>query len=86
MKTMLKLTLMIALLGSTVMADGDMGNGNQCPVNGCPPPPCTENCGLAMQSDETESTGVTNATETGGGSFGSLVIDYVEQTFLLFTF
>ncbi len=36
MKTMLKLTLMVALLGSTAMADGDMGNGNQCPPTAVP--------------------------------------------------
>ena len=44
---MLKVTLMFALLGSTMMADdGQMGSGGRsCPPEGCPPPPCTENCG-----------------------------------------
>ena len=53
MKTMLKLTLMIALLGSTVMADGDMGNGKSvCTVN-CPPPPMVQQAGedTAIQAD-----------------------------------
>jgi len=86
MKTMLKLTLMIALLGSTVMADGEMGNGNQCPPTGCVPPPCTENCGAAMQADETGFTSESIATEPAGGSLESFLIDYVEQTFLLLTF
>lgn len=45
MKTIFNLTLTIALFCSMVAA-GDMGNGNhdctgeQCP----PPPPCTQNC------------------------------------------
>jgi len=79
---MLKLTLMVALLGSTAMADGDMGNGNQCPPTGCLPPPCTVNCGAPMQSGETEST----TPSTTGGSSESFVIDIVEESFLLLTF
>ena len=86
MKTMLKLALMIALLGSTVMADGDMGNGNQCPPTGCVPPPCTVNCGFAAQSDETESTVGSTVIEPTGGSLESIAIDFVEQSYLLFTF
>jgi len=82
---MLKLTLMIALLGSTAMADGDMGNGNQCPPAGCQPPPCTVGCGgSAMQSADTEPAGVT--TEQTGDSLESLAIDLVERSYLLFTF
>ena len=73
---------MIALLGSTITA-GDMGSGGyQCPPEGCPPPPCTVNCGgAAMQPDETELTSVSTS-----GSWESLVINYVEESFLLFTF
>ena len=46
MKTLTKLFLMIALLGTIAMADdGEMGNGGYqgCTVN-CPPPPCTVDC------------------------------------------
>ena len=83
---MLKLTLMIALFGSTVMADGDMGTGGyQCPPEGCQPPPCTVDCGgAAMQSGDTESDGVT--TEQDGHSLESIAIDLVERSYLLFTF
>ena len=52
---MLKVTLMIALLGTTVFADGQMGSGGRegCTGENCPPPPCTENCGgLTMPVDE----------------------------------
>ena len=78
---MLRLTLMIALLGSTAFADGEMGNGNTCPPEGCAPPPCTVNCGAANQSDETGQGSVST-----GDSLENFVIDYVEQTFVLFTF
>jgi hypothetical protein len=56
MKTMLKVMLMIAFLGSSVLADGQMGGGGcneNCPP---PPPPCTENCGRPSQLDEKTST------------------------------
>jgi hypothetical protein len=48
---MLKVTLMFAFLGSSVLADGQMGGGGRegCTVN-CPPPPCTENCGRTEQA------------------------------------
>ena len=72
MKTMLKLTLMIALLGSTVSA-GDMGaGGRQCPPEGCPPPPPP----IAQQlgDDETLTTSDTTVTTT------DVVIDLVKNT------
>lgn len=56
MKMMLKVTLIIALLGSTVLADGQMGSGGRegCTGENCPPPPpCTENCGgFTMPQDD----------------------------------
>ncbi len=86
MKTMLKLALMIALFGSTVMADGDMGSGGyQCPPTGCVPPPCTVNCGAASQSGETESTGASTATVPTGDTQESIAVDFVEGAYLLFT-
>lgn len=83
---MLKLTLMIALLGSTMIA-GDMGSGGrECPPEGCTPPPCSVDCsgGLAMQSDETGST--VGSTDQTGGSSESIAIDLVKSSYLLFTF
>lgn len=57
MNTMLKVTLTIAMFGSTILADGQMGSGGRagCEVN-CPPPPCTENCGRAVQEDDVKLT------------------------------
>lgn len=67
MKTMLKLTLMISLLGSAVMA-GDMGSGG-CSDN-CPPPPPTP----AQQSaDDTTASSDTTGTTTDA------VIDFVRN-------
>jgi hypothetical protein len=53
MKTMLKIILTIALFTSLALA-GDMGSGGYqgCTVDCPPPPPCTENCGLAMQGND----------------------------------
>jgi len=52
MKNTIKITLMFVLLGSSVLADGNMGSGGRegCTVN-CPPP-CTESCGRP-ESEET---------------------------------
>lgn len=56
MKTLIKLTLAVCLFGSVALADGDTPGGNyQCPPEGCPPPPCTLNCGNAMMSDDTDT-------------------------------
>ena len=83
MKTMLKLALMIALLGSTMIA-GDMGNGNQCPLEGCQPPPCTLDCGSTAQSGETDFVGASNAISGGGDSLDNVAIDIVEGAYLFF--
>ena len=64
MKTMLKVTLMIALLGTTVLADGQMGTGGRegCTAENCPPPPpCTVNCGgltMGLEEEITDSTDI----------------------------
>jgi len=62
MKTMLKVTLMIALLGTSVLADGQMGTGGRegCTGENCPPPPpCTENCGgFTMEEQIADSTDI----------------------------
>ena len=72
MKTMLKLTLMIALLGSTVMADGEMGNGGKtCTVN-CPGSPTS---GSATTQENIDSSSVVT----------DVVIEIVEQ-YLLFKY
>ena len=73
---MLKLALMVALLGSTVMADGDMGNGKSvCTVN-CPPPL------MASQpvDDGTETVTVTDTIFAGT----DLAIDFVRDALGLF--
>ena len=68
---MLKLTLMIALLGSTVMADGEMGSGG---ITGC-----TTNCppqsGLTITQEDTDFSVETT----------DVVIEIVEQ-YLLFKY
>jgi hypothetical protein len=63
MKTLIKLTLVVCLFGSVALADGDIPGGNyQCPPEGCPPPPCTVDCGggNAMFSDDTDTTANTS--------------------------
>ena len=85
---MLKLTLMIALLGSSITA-GDMGSGGyQCPPEGCPPPPppiCTVDCGgTSMQSGETESAG--GSADLANLSIESIAMDFVEARYWLLTF
>ena len=78
MKTMTKLFLMIALLGTTAMADGDQGNGGlTCSVNS-PPPPCTINCGVAGGPvDETNITADTAFDDV----IVVLVNDYLDLNF-----
>ena len=79
MKTMLKLTLMVAFLGTSVLADGDMNSGNRsCPPEGCPPP-CTQNCVMAQAGDDgTEA--VSDAIVAGT----DLAVDLVNETLGLF--
>ncbi|MEO6655516.1 MAG: hypothetical protein ABIO36_05490 [Pyrinomonadaceae bacterium] len=72
MKTMLKLTLMTALLVSTVMADGEMGSGGKS---------CTVNCPASP-------TSASATTQEGIGSTSEVteaVIEIVEQ-YLLFMY
>jgi hypothetical protein len=58
MRKVINATFALCLFGSIVLA-GDMTTGGyQCPPEGCPPPPCTQNCGdgngLATGSTTTE--------------------------------
>ena len=71
MKTILKVTLMVAILGSTAMADGEMGSGGfqPCTVN-CPPPPP-----IAQQQGD-DMTPITSETVTTT----EVVIDFVKDT------
>ena len=62
MKTMLKVSLTIAMFVAAISA-GDMGAGGyQCPPEGCPPPPCTENCMVATQATTSGSVKGTVST------------------------
>jgi len=76
---MLKVTLLFALLGSTLMADdGQMGSGGRsCPPEGCPPPPCTENCGRPAEIGTDKETGLKERVFTTAITlFGRLVFRF----------
>lgn len=46
MKSTIKLLLIITLFCGVVFAEGNQSSGGRtCPPEGCPPPPCTVNCG-----------------------------------------
>lgn len=57
MKNTIKLLLVITLFCGVVLADGNQGGGGRdCPPEGCPPPPCTENCGSMVPADGFDKT------------------------------
>lgn len=69
MKSILKLALIIALVGTTAMA-GEMGNGGGCTENCTPPPPPP-----AAQQSSDDTTASSDMT----GTTTDAVIDFVEN-------
>jgi hypothetical protein len=75
MKTITNFLLVLTLSASMAFADGHTNGGNRCDT--CPPPPCTENCGLT----EEEGAGTLSGTETGESEEVSFT-EYVTEIFL----